>query len=126
MPRPTRTAAVALAAALALSGCGEEPVGSVLVREDTAAVVAAINAKDVSKARQALATLEADVLTAGRLNHLSPDTITQLRAGIATLRADLALITPKPSPTPTVRRTTQAPAREHKDEPRKKKHGKDD
>ncbi|HUR05103.1 MAG TPA: hypothetical protein VM347_21345 [Nonomuraea sp.] len=116
-----------LATVLLGTSCGNERTGATQIQEDTAAVVKAMNAKDYQAARRALATLDADLAAAGRLDQLEAATIAELRAGVATLKADLALVSPLPTLTPTARLTTPAPARgDDNDKGGGKKHDKDD
>lgn len=124
MPRhPVLTAVLALALT-ATAGCGKQQTTSARLRDDTAAVVAALNAKDVTSARRALDVLDMDVTAAGRLDQLDAATVTALRAGVTKLKADLALITPKPLVTATpTKPPTHAPPPHEED---KKHHHKGD
>lgn len=108
---------LALAALLVLPGCGDQRSAEAKIHDDTADVVSALNAKNTAAARRALATLEADLAAAARLGQLEPGVVADLRAGVTTLKGDLGLISPTPSPTP--QRTTPAPVR-----PRGEKHHK--
>lgn len=119
--RPTHLVAPFLAVLLLGTACGDHRTSTTRIQEDTAAVVEAMNAKDYPAARRALATLDSDLAAAGRLDQLEAGTVAELRAGVTTLKADLALLSPTPTPTPTVRRTTAPPARGDG-----KKHGKRD
>lgn len=121
--RPLHAALPLLAAVLVTSACGGQQSSTSRIREDTAAVVKAMNAKDYPAARRALAVLDSDLAAAGRLDQLQAGTVSELRAGVASLKADLALVSPTPSPTPSVRRTTPPPVRAGDG---KKRHGKHD
>lgn len=91
--------------------CGKQQTTNARLREDTAAVVAALNAKDAPAARRALDVLDMDLAAAGRLGQLGDSTVSSLRAGVTKLRTDLALITPKVvvTPTATTRPATTPP-----------------
>jgi hypothetical protein len=104
-----------------VAGCGGPRTIERRLGDDTAAAVQALNAKDVPAARRALDALDADLSAADRLDQLDDDTIASLRAGVSRLRADLALLAPKPAPSPTPVHTTVRPR-----EPEKKRHGKGD
>ena len=102
------TLLVALALLATGTACGKQPTTSARLRDDTAAVVRALNAKNAAAAKHSLDILDMDLAAAGRLNQLDSATVTALRAGVTKLRADLALITPKPVVvvTPTQQVTT--------------------
>jgi hypothetical protein len=107
---------VLVAIAATASGCGgDEPSGRSLLRDDTAAVVKAFNAKDYAGARRALLVLESDIAAASRLKQLTADEVTALTSRVTKLRSDLALVTPKPSPTPS---PTRSPVRPRVDPPK--------
>ena len=84
-----------------VTGCGKGSTTSNRVHDDTAAVVQALNAKNPLAARRALQVLDADLAAAGRFGQLDSAQVAALRAGVAKLLADVALITPTASPTPS-------------------------
>lgn len=96
---PAALAALALLASL--SACGNEQSTTSRLRDDTAAVVTALNAKNLPAARKALDILDADLVAAGRLGQLDSATVETLQQSVSALRADLALLAPKPTPSPT-------------------------
>lgn len=116
-----QTLALAVTLAMSVTGCGKDQTVQRRLGDDTAAVVRAMNAKDVAAARRALDALDADIGAADRLDQLSTAQVSTLRAGVRTLRADLALLAPTVTPTltPTPVRTTSRVGG-------KRKHGKGD
>jgi hypothetical protein len=118
--RPVALTAVGL---LLVTACGDQRTATTRIQDDTAAVVEALNDKDVAAARAALRTLDADLAAAGRLEQLEAATVSELRAGVTKLVADLALLSP---PTPTATPTTASPTKAPTKAPPKKKRGKHD
>lgn len=100
------TPVLALALVATVGACGKDQTLERRLGDDTFDVVQALNAKDVTAARKALDVLDADLTAAGRLDQLDDARVTELRAGVSKLRADLALLAPKVTPTPTPVRTT--------------------
>lgn len=124
-----RCATAVLAVGLVVSGCGQEPTGRQLIRNDTAAVVKALNTKNYTAADSALKVLEGDIGAAERLQQLDADEVKTLRASVDKLRAGLALlIAPKPSPTPSPTRSSPRtdPPKGDDDDGKGKGKGRDD
>lgn len=104
--RPAFGAALALAAALALTGCAP-PAAPTAWQQDVQTIAEQASTGDYASALVSLDALETEVASRRDAGEITPEEADGILTRIATVRADLTGLVPTPTPTPEPTQTTE-------------------
>lgn len=104
--RPALGAALALAAALALTACAP-PAAPTALQQNVQVIAEQASAGDYASALAGLDALEAEVASRRDAGEITPEEADGILTRIATVRADLTGLVPTPTPTPEPAQTTE-------------------